>query len=319
MLNKKIPEKLRLASSNPIKTDEPMSLHTSFRIGGPADYFVETNSLDELIKLVRASHKLSIPVFVIGGGTNLLVSDKGIEGLVIKNNCRKLDVLSMKGREAYVVSESGTLMSQLIRFTLDQGMRGLEHSLGLPGTVGGAVFMNASSGFSKAWVSNSFESAKILTKKGEVKEVDHAYFKFDYKTSVVQETGEIVLSVVFKFLPEDKENLWQKAKDALNYRTFTQPKGLSAGCSFRNIPLSEAMRLSTSEIKTSAGYLIDKAGLKGKRIGDAMISSVHANFIMNMGEAKAHEVASLMNIMKEEVFKKFGVNLKLEVRVVGRG
>lgn len=309
-----------------VRLNESMSNHTTFKIGGPAEYYIEVDTVDDLIKASKTAIELKMPLFVFGGGSNIVVSDKGIEGLVIKNNCRKFEISAMGGKikqakidmnVAYVTAESGVIVNQLVRFCIENNMAGLEYNLGLPGTVGGAIFMNSNFPVKKAYIGDCLYSAKILDTSGEVREVDRSYFRFSYDVSTIQNTGEIVLSATFKMLPEDKSLLWQKGMEALNYRTDTQPKGASAGCTFRNISIVEAMTVPTPQNTTSAGYLIDKAGLKGKRIGDAMVSPLHANFILNMGNAKTEDVVELTKLIKEVVLKKFSVHLNFEVRIVG--
>lgn len=309
-----------------IRADEPMSAHTTFKIGGPAQYYVDVSAVDDLVKAVNAAHKLMLAVFIVGGGSNMIVSDIGIKGLVIKNNCRRFELFSMAGKirnrkidldKALVLAESGVIMNQLVRFTIDNGLGGLEYQLGLPGTVGGGVYMNSNFPKKSVYVGDCLYQAKLLTKEGEIKDVDNNYFHFAYDKSILQETGEILLSATFKLERTDKEILWKRGMEALNYRNATQPKGASAGCTFRNISIVDAVRIPTPERITSAGYLIDKAGLKGKRIGNAMISDLHANFILNLGNAKAKDITHLVQLMKDEVYRKFGVHLALEVKTVG--
>ena len=308
-----------------VRTDEPMSAHTTFKIGGSAEYYLEVEKIEDLIQAVNLARKLGIAVFVLGGGSNIIVCDEGMKGLVVKNNCRRFEVLGIAGKvrekkvgvdSAQVYAESGVILNQLVRFTIEQGLSGLEYQLGLPGTVGGAVFMNSNFPRKGVYVGDCVYSAKLLS-EGQVKEVQHDYFQFAYDKSILQETQEIVLSVVFTMKAEDRKLLWERGMEALTYRNETQPKGSSAGCTFRNISLVEAMQIPTSSGVTSAGYLIDKAGLKGMRVGNAMISDKHANFILNMGDAKASDVTDLVKAMKNEVLKKFGVHLSLEVRAVG--
>ncbi len=312
--------------SNRVRLDEPMSLHTTFKIGGPAQYYLPVETIDDLVKAVGIARTSNTPYFVLGGGSNIIVADKGIQGLVIKNNCRKFDVASMKGKiksgqmdieEAYVSAESGVIMNQLVRFTIEKGLSGLEYQLGLPGTVGGGVFMNSNFPIHQAFVGDAIYKATLLTRDGEIKEVDKAYFRFAYDKSSLQQTHETLLSVVFRLLPEDKDILWERANSALEHRGSTQPKGASAGCTYRNISTVEAMTAATPDNVTSAGYLIDKAGLKGTRVGDAVISDKHANFVLNMGSATAQDVRELLEIVKKEVLRKFNVHLNLEVREVG--
>ena len=309
-----------------IRQNEPMSAHTTFKIGGPAEFYIEVSSVDDLIKAVQTAHKLEIPVFIFGGGSNVIVADHGIKGLVIKNNCRRFEVMGMTGKvknqkidfdRALVYAESGVIMNQLVRFTIDQGLGGLEYQLGLPGTIGGGVYMNSNFPRKGVYVGDFLYRAKLIGKEGTIKEVDNAYFHFAYDKSILQETGEILLHAIFKLEKMDKKILWDRGTEALTYRSSTQPKGASAGCSFRNISIVEALKIPTPDRITSAGYLIDKAGLKGKRIGDAMISDMHANFILNMGNAKANDIVTLVDLMKAEVYKKFGVHLVLEVKTVG--
>lgn len=311
---------------NRIKVNEPMSLHTTFKIGGPAEYYFEAHVVEEIVSAVRFAKKHGISFFVVGGGSNMIVSDRGIKGLVIKNNCRRFEVLGLTGKvknqkigvdKAMVFAESGVIMNQLVRYTIDQGLGGLEYQLGLPGTVGGGVYMNSNFPRKGVYVGDVLSKATLLTPEGEIKEVSHDYFHFAYDKSILQTTGEIVLSVVFGLKPLEKKELWARGTEALEYRVSTQPKGASAGCTFRNISTDEALRVPTPATITSAGYLIDKAGLKGKRVGDAMISDMHANFILNMGQAKAEDVVGLVRLIKEEVYKKFSVHLALEVKTVG--
>ena len=320
-------EKLReLLGTSRVKVDEPMRLHATFKIGGPAQLYLEVETIEDLVASVTHARNLGVSVFIVGGGSNIIVSDKGIKGLVIKNNCRKFDVASMGGKivngkidvsGAFVMAQSGVIMNQLVRFTVDQGLGGLEYQLGLPGTVGGAVCMNSNFPLKQAYMGDCVYRAKLLTPEGEIKEVDNSYFHFAYDYSILQKTGDIVLSVIFKLVPMDTAVLKERSMEAMTHRSGSQPKGLSAGCTFRNISILEAMTVPTPGRVTSAGYLIDKAGLKGKRIGDAKISDMHANFIMNMGNAKAEDIIALVELIKEEVKKKFNVGLHMEVKKIG--
>ncbi|MDO8658596.1 MAG: UDP-N-acetylmuramate dehydrogenase [Candidatus Levybacteria bacterium] len=328
-MDKNLQELQKLFGSK-IRIDEPMSKHTTFKIGGPAQYYVDVENIDDLVKAVNTSRRLKIPFFILGGGSNIIVSDSGVKGLMIKNNCRKIEVTSVVGKvknksagggididKALVFAQSGVIMNQLVRYTIDEGLSGLEYQLGLPGTVGGAIYMNSNFPRKGVFVGDCVYKAKLLTESGEIKDVENSYFNFAYDKSILQQSREILLSVIFNLKHLDKKILWERGTEALNYRTETQPKGVSAGCTFRNISIVDALRIPTPENITSAGYLIDKSGLKGKRVGDAMISEKHANFILNMGEARAEDVVSLINLIKSEVKKKFGVDLHLEVKTLG--
>lgn len=299
-----------------VSCNEPMSLHTTFKIGGTAEYYINADKSEDIIKAVVMARAHNLPVFILGGGSNVIISDQGLKGIVVKNNCRRFYIVRTS-KKPLIFAESGVLMNQLVRFTIEHGLGGLEYQLGLPGTVGGAIFMNSNFPRKGSYVGDVLYKATVITKKGEVKELDNAYFQFGYDKSILQETGEILLSATFKLKQQDKEVLYKRGMEALRYRNETQPKGLSAGCTFRNISIGEAKEIPTPENITSAGYLIDRAGLKGKRIGGAMVSDLHANFILNVGNAKAKDVLSLVDLIKHEVLKKFGVHLYLEVRDVG--
>lgn len=309
-----------------IRQNEPMNMHTTWKVGGTSEFYMETEKTEEIIKAVQLSKKYGYPLFIYGGGSNIFVSGNGISGLTIKNNCRRFDMMSVKGAikqqkldvsKAIVYAESGAIMNQLVRFTVEEGLQGLEYQLGLPGTVGGALHMNSNFPKKQAYVGDAIERVRLVTRDGEVKDVDKAYFRFAYDQSILQETGEIVLSAVFSFTATDKRELWQRGMEAVQHRNETQPKGFSAGCTFRNISIAQALIAKIPDNITSAGYLIDKAGLKGKRIGDAIISDKHANFIMNLGSATPQDVVELVSLIKKTVLQKFGVHLELEVKQVG--
>ncbi|MBI4999472.1 hypothetical protein HZB97_01730, partial [Candidatus Gottesmanbacteria bacterium] len=193
-------------------------------------------------------------------------------------------------RNVLVEAESGVPFNQLIRFTLEEGLEGLESFLGLPGTVGGAVVGNA-----------HWQNKKI----GDL--------VVSKKTS-----GKILVKAIFSLKKEDKETLWERARQAMEYRQATQPVSLpSAGCIFKNIKKSQALRIGTPNFTTSAGFLIEAAGLKGAKIANVQVSPLHANFIVNLGGGKAADVLKLMSLAKERVYEKFGVKLEEEIIKVG--
>lgn len=308
---------------NKIKTHEPLALHTSIRIGGPAKYFVALDSLTDIVSAVKTAHQLDLPVLVIGGGSNILVSEKGISGLVIKNNCRKIELQGFKGKitnktlnvaSVQVLAESGAITNQLVRFTIEQGLSGLEYQLGLPGTVGGGIFMNANYTPRNTYMGDSLARATVLSLNGDVKEVGPSYFRFSDDTSAIQVNHEILLSVTFLLSPLDKEILWQRGKEAVEHRTTSQPKN-TFGLTFRNTTVLRPV--SSQEEEFGAEYLIEKAGLRGKRIGDAMIAEDDSHFIVNCGNAKAEHVISLLSFVKQELKRRFGVELRVYTSVYG--
>ncbi len=233
----------------------------------------------------------------------------------------------------FVEADSGVVFNKLVRFTVEEGLGGLEAHLGLPGTVGGAIFMNSK--WTKAaskdaaqgivtlpmpasYVGDVVYQVTILTPQNEVKVVDRSYFHFAYDTSIIQKTGDIVLRVVFTLVPQDNVELWSVANQSISYRRESQPQGTkSPGCTFRNISKAQALAAATPDHTTSAGFLVDHAGLKGKAVGDAQISAIHANFIINNGQAQASDVIELIELARTNVKQQFGVELVEEIVRLG--
>lgn len=309
-----------------IKMNEPLANYTTMKIGGAADYFFEAKTIEELQKAVVLARERSAEVTILGGATNTLIGDRGIRGLVIKNTTGRIAIRGAKGvvrrggatSAIYVEVDSGVIMNKLVRYAIEEGLAGLEMHLGLPGTVGGAVYMNSKWTHPVGYVGDVVYQATLLSFQNEVKVVPHSYFLFDYDTSSIQRSGDIVLTVVFALRSDTKEHLWAVANDSISYRRTTQPQGIfSLGCTFQNIAKAEAITMSTPSYTTSAGFLIDHAGLKGTRIGNAQISPVHANFIINLGGASARNVIELIDLARTEVKKKFGVILKEEIVRLG--
>jgi UDP-N-acetylenolpyruvoylglucosamine reductase len=309
-----------------LKESEPLASYTTLKIGGPAEYFLVVTTKDELAQAIISARKIGMKYFVLGGGSNILIGDSGFKGLVIKNNANKISIRGAHGvrskgevtkGEVFVEADSGVPMNQLVRFTVEEGLAGLEAHLGLPGSVGGAVFMNSKWMHPESYVGDSLYQATILTPSNEIKTVPKTYFRFGYDYSILHESGDILLSAVFCLKPAQKEPLWDIANRSIEYRRQSQPQGVkTAGCTFKNISKADAMAASTPEFTTSAGFLIDHAGLKGAQVGDAQISTMHANFIINIGHAKANDVLELIQKAKTEVKKAFGVTLTEEIVIV---
>lgn len=311
--------------SNRVKLNEPLSKHTYFKLGGPTDLFYEARTTDELASAVQAAILYKIPYLVIGGGSNLLVTDAGFRGLVIKNRTSNIQLKGFAGgvekgkldlKEAIIQADSGVPANQLIRYSLDQGLAGLEQFLGLPGTVGGAIYNN--SHHLGALIGDRVVEIEVLDSAGNRQKYLQKDLHFEYDYSALHKTKDIVLTASFLLVHGDKDALWTVANAAVARRSTTQPLGsASSGCMFKNIPLSDAMRLGTPATTQSVGYLIDKAGLKGLRVGGAVVSAVHANFIVNDGTATSQDVLDLTTNIKTVIKAKFGVSLELEVVVVG--
>ncbi|MFH0749786.1 MAG: UDP-N-acetylmuramate dehydrogenase [Candidatus Gottesmanbacteria bacterium] len=310
----------------PVKEQEELASYTTYKVGGPADLFVEARTTRDIIDAVTMARVCTIPFFILGGGSNILIGDKGFRGLVIKNMTKTITVRGMKGAitkgisdgSVYVEAESGVPFNNLVRYTIEEGLQGLEMHLGLPGSVGGALFMNSKWTRPPACVGDVVYQATLLTPTGEVKAVSPEYFHFSYGSSGLQKSGDIVLSVIFALKRSNKEALWMVANESISYRKDTQPQGVkTAGCVFKNISLVEAVSAGTPDHTTSAGYLIDNAGCKNFSVGDAAVSPVHANFIVNTGKATSHDMIQLIDQIKEQVRAKFGVALVEEVLRVG--
>lgn len=314
--------------------NEPLHKYTSFKIGGPAHLFFKAKTKEDLVNVITLSCKLNIPFFVLGGGSNLLINDKGFKGLVIKNETSEIKLVSIKGgqykrgkgnkppkttiKEVYLEADSGVSINRLVRLSANEDFEGLEAFLGQPGTVGGAIYINAHNIREKKLFADNLFSAKLITKQGKVKQVSKEYFHFAYDKSRIQDTYEIVLSAVLKLKKISKHSPWMRANSSLDYRRKTQPQGVNcAGCIFRNISPSQALKIATPNYTTSAGYLLEQVGLKGKKIGGAKFSSEHANFIVNYGQATAADVLKLIDLAKKRVAERFGIKLQEEIVILG--
>lgn len=309
-----------------IKEREILSNYTTFKIGGPADYFFDAKTSQEFITIVKRSIDLGIPRTILGGGTNILIGDKGIRGLVIKNSAQSVAIRGMKkamgsggsSGVVFVEADAGVPMNKLVRFSIEEGLSGLEMQLGLPGSVGGAVYMNSKWMHPQGYVGDVVYQAELLAHDGSIKHVSNDYFRFAYDYSILQQTKEYVVSVVFALKQDTKDELWKTANESIAYRRTSQPQGVfSAGCTFKNISHAEALAASTPNLTTSAGFLVDHAGMKGMRVGDAEISMMHANFIINTGHATAHDVVELIEKAREAVRKTYHVRLEEEIVRIG--
>lgn len=287
-----------------IRLNEPMARYTTARIGGPADVLVEATSAQELKDLVVAARKWELPITLLGGGANVLVSDAGLHGLVIVNKAKRIEF-----REgAQVWCEAGTVLPTLARECGLRGLAGLEWAVGVPGTVGGAVVGNA--GAHGRNIAADLLSATILNAADQIDEWSKSDLQFDYRSSRIKRdasrtTSYVVLAATFQLTAADPRELAKKADEFNDYRRRTQPPGASLGSMFKNPP-GEA-----------AGRLIDQCGLKGTRVGDAEISTVHANFFVNHGQATASEVKALIDVAQQRVKEKFGIDLELEIELLG--
>lgn len=303
---------------NNLLKNEPLGKYTTFKIGGPADYFYDAKTVDDFVSAILLGRKRNLPIFILGGGSNILIGDRGVRGFVIKNSTGAIRMKGMRGTVTggaakkslvFVEADSGASFNSLVRFTVEEGLAGLEMHLGLPGSVGGAIFMNSKWMHPVSYVGDVVYQAEVLTPDNKRKIVP---------ASRIAKTHDILLKVVFTLRADTKERLWKIANDSIAYRRETQPQGVpSAGCAFKNISEAEAMVASTPNHTTSAGFLIDHAGCKGMHVGGAYVSDVHANFIINKGAATAADVVQLIELVRAKVKGKFDVILEEEIIRVG--
>ena len=282
-----------------VRFDEPMSRYTSFRIGGPADVYVEPADVESLQQLMTRASDEKIPVFVMGG-TNLLVRDGGIQGIVVR--LVKLDRIE-EPEAGVLYAEGGVLMPRLLKFAMQRGLTGLEFAAGIPGTVAGCVVMNAGTRFGE--MKEVVRKIRLVTMKGEFLDVSGAQAGYSYRRSQLPQG--VVVGAWLALQPGAKAKVESRVKESLHRRKATQPIEMpNAGCVFKN-PAGD-----------SAGRLIEAAGLKGAQIGDAQVSTKHANFIVNRGKATAEDTQALIRLVGKTVAEKFGTTMELEVQIVGR-
>ena len=305
-----IGEELRTAfGRDRVLEHAPLAPWTTFKVGGPADYLLLARSNDDVLTAARLAAGACVPLTVLGGGSNVLVSDAGVRGLVV---CVRSSTISLlpPGR---VRADAGVTINGLVRWTITHGLAGLEEWAGTPGTVGGAIFGNAH--FRGRDIGDLVDRV-LLAGGGRIQEVMSADMEFAYDYSRLHRTREVVLAADFRVRPGDPEILRQAARASLAYRKCTQPLALpSAGCIFQN-PDPSRDRLP-DDMPWSAGALVDRAGLKGAVHGGARVSPTHGNFIVNEGQATAGDVRALIERCREEVRARFGVMLRDEIVCLG--
>lgn len=292
------------------RRDVVLAPFTTFKIGGPADLFCEPSSADELALAVTAARELDVPYFVLGLGANILVGDKGFRGLVIRNAAHHAR-WSDSGK---LWVESGAVMRDLITDSVHRGWSGLEHFVGIPSTVGGAIWQNlhflspAPDRERTVFISEVFDSCDILSEEGKRTTVDASYVRFGYDDTIFHHRADVVLAVTFALLPGDPDVMYRVMQENLSWRGARHPWleiNPSAGSIFKKIE------------GVGAGRLIDQCGMKGFRIGDAQISHIHANIVVNLGHATAREIRELIATAQTRVEDKFGHTLEPEITFVG--
>lgn len=296
-------QELELAGIGKVKESEPLSQHTTIKIGGPADIFVEPSSIENLLKTMEIVRGHGAPWRAIGRGSNLLVSDRGIEGVVIKLG-GGLDRLEQNGAEITV--GGGQSLVSLATTISRKGLTGMEFAGGIPGSVGGAVYMNA--GAHGSDISKILKKAHILFDDGKMEWLSNEQLEFSYRSSILQKKRPgIVLEAVFQLEAGDRESIVAELQKNKDYRKETQPWNFPcAGSIFRN------------PLPNYAGRLIENAGLKGHSIGGAKISEMHGNFIVNTGNATAEDVLALIQHVKDTIYSLDGIRMETEVEIIGR-
>lgn len=305
-----------------IQQNIPLSKYTTFRIGGPAKHFVEVATIDELKEALDFAKKNNLDFFVLGGGSNILVSDAGFSGLVIKI---KLNDIKLE-REKMEIG-TGVFLAKAVRDSIENNFSGMEWATGIPGTLGGAVRGNA--GAYGGEIKDMVESVKVLdTEKMEIKIFQNAECDFRYRHSMFKLSPKlIIISAVLKLQKGNKEDIQKRSQEIIVGRMEKLPQGAPSAGSFFINPVVQNEKLikefedekgvKSKAGKLPAGWLIEKADLRGKKIGGAMVNEIQTNYILNMGNATAEDVIMLASFIKQQVRDKFGVQLKEEVQFIG--
>ncbi|MBX3328954.1 MAG: UDP-N-acetylmuramate dehydrogenase [Nitrospira sp.] len=281
-----------------VRFNAPLRGYTSFHIGGPADVLVEPADVEDVVRLVKQTHEQKLPIFVLGG-TNVLVRDKGIRGVVV--SLAKLRAVKEEPG-SILYAEGGVGMPTLIGHAIRRSLAGLEWAAGIPGTVAGCVVMNAGTRLGE--MKDSVKAVRIVSPKGVLIDCPAEAIEFRYRRATL--LPGVVVGVWLQLKPGVRSDIEKVVKDYLHYRRDTQPLALpSAGCVFKN-PMND-----------SAGRVVEAAGLKGTSVGDAQVSTKHANFIVNQGHASAADVLSLIKKVRARIAQKTGIRLDLELKIVG--
>ena len=301
-MNQELGKKLlSILKEEQVKKDEPMKNHTTFRVGGPAAYFVTPQTVEEVSKVIEACTQENVPYYIVGNGSNLLVSDKGYEGVIIQIY-KQMNQVEVEGTQ--IRAQAGALLSIIAKRALDAELTGFEFAAGIPGTLGGACVMNA--GAYGGEMKDVLQSVTVLTDKGEVKVLAKEELELGYRTSVIAKKGYIVLEAVIELQKGEKEAIQTVMDELKEKRVTKQPLEYpSAGSTFKR---PEGY---------FAGKLIQDAGLRGFQVGGAQVSEKHCGFVINKDQATASDVMNLMNQVSDKVYEAFGVRLEPEVKRLG--
>lgn len=299
-----------IVGTDRVREGAPLSACSTFRCGGPADWLVNASTVDEARAVLSAAQAAQQHVTVLGGGSNVLIADAGIRGVVVR---LRLLELSQPAPEL-IQAGAGVTMNGVVRWTIGRGLKALEAWAGTPGTVGGAIYGNAHYGGRN--IGDLVRRVCVMSRDGDITEVDAGDMAFAYDTSRLQRSGEWLLWAQFGVTAAEPDVLRAVARASLAHRKHTQPLDVpSAGCIFQNP--DPARDVVPAGMPVSAGALVDRAGLKGHRIGGAMISTTHANFIVNDSGASSSDVHALIQLARRAVLEQFGVMLRNEVVLLG--
>lgn len=294
-------ELVKILDEDRVMTDEPMKAHTTFRVGGPADYFVDVKSAEEIANVIALCKERGVAYYILGNGSNLLVGDKGYRGVVIRI-FRSMNEVTVEGD--VITAQAGALLSRIASVALNQELTGFEFAGGIPGTLGGAVVMNA--GAYGGEMKDVLLEVTVLDEEGHVMTIARENLELGYRTSIVAKKGYIVLEAKIQLQKGDVEAIKARTNELREQRVTKQPlEFASAGSTFKR---PEGY---------FAGKLIQDTGLRGFRVGDAQVSEKHCGFVINRGEATAAEVAELMKQVADKVEEKFHVRLEPEVKRLG--
>jgi UDP-N-acetylmuramate dehydrogenase len=297
-------DELRTEFGSRLQESVSMANYTTARVGGRVPALVSIHTLEDLVHAARVLWGLSVPFLLLGSGSNILVSDHGYDGVILHNRAHNMKI-DTKSDPPSIFAESGAILGTVARQSALRGLSGMEWAAPIPGTVGGAVYGNA--GAHGSDIHNSLKMATILHEKQGIEEWPVERLAYEYRSSILkrEKIPVVVLSAVFNAVKSTREEAWEKIETCQAHRKETQPPGASMGSMFKNPP------------EDYAGKLIEAAGLKGKQIGRAMVSPIHANFIINLGDASAQDIWRLMKVVQETVKEKSGINLEPEIELIG--
>ena len=302
-MDKEIIEKIQeIIPKEKIYINEEMKKHTSFKIGGPAECLIKIESVDQIKEVYKIAKEFNIPLTVIGNGSNLLVSDRGIKGIVLKIEIKKLEFQEDKGKINIVVG-SGEKLGIIAQKFLNQEIEGFEFASGIPGTIGGAIRMNA--GAHGKEMKDIVKTVTYIDREGNIKKINNSEAEFKYRNSIFSHKDYVIIEAELKLQKGNKEEILAKMQEYANFRKEKQPLEFpSAGSTFKR----------GEDFITAR--LIDECGLKGYQIGDAQISEKHAGFIINKGNATAEDVMKLIEYTKEQIYNKFGKRIETEIEIL---